>query len=135
MDAALLTDEDRPTWGRGVLASYVGMTPQVTRDGDDGSVSITRLSIPIQIAGVLMLGFMSALGSFFALSGGMRDQQSQIRADQSVIITKITDYQVLADERNKALVDKVDKLEREQRMQQEYINRLFAQVSGLTKGK
>ncbi len=111
------------------------MTPQVTRDGDDGSVSITRLSIPIQIAGVLMLGFMSALGSFFALSGGMRDQQSQIRADQSVIITKITDYQVLADERNKALVDKVDKLEREQRMQQEYINRLFAQVSGLTKGK
>lgn len=104
------------------------MTPQVTRAADDGAVSITRLSFPIQIVIVVVMGFVSAFGSFAALSSG-------IRTDQAVILQKLTDYQKLADERNTHLSDKIDELKREQRMQQEYINRLFAQVAALTGGK
>ena len=119
------TFDERPSWVRGVLASYGHVTPTVTRDNDDGSVSVTRLSFPIQIVIVVIMGFVSAFGCFSALSSG-------IRTDQAVILQKLTDYQKLADERNQHLTEKIDRLQMEQRMQQEYINKLFDRVSSLT---
>ena len=86
---------------------------------------MARLSFPIQVMIVVVMGFVSALGSFFALSGSMR-------TDQAVIIQKLTDSQKMADERNVNITEKIDRLQMEQRMQQEYINKLSAQVSELT---
>lgn len=130
-------NQDRPAWGRGVLASYVAVShgPVAIERSDDGSISVTRLSVPIQIVGILMLGFLSALGSFYALSGGLRSGQDQMVGQQKTILAVIEGQQRLADERQKNIEAALSQLRMEQRMLQEYNTKLYAAVAAMSGGR
>jgi len=73
------TIQDRPTWGRGVLASYVRMT---ARSADDAS----KFKITLRDGVLLLAGMLTMYGALVSREG-------RIEAAVTNIDTKLTSYQ------------------------------------------
>ncbi len=114
--ADTLPQENRPAWGRGVLASYVGMTPrdEQNRRATDAS----KLTFPLQMVIVIVGGFLSITGAFWVST-------SQIRSDVRDMATQQHDEQrirdverKLADERYETMRKAISDLTASQRLEE-----------------